>query len=403
METTNDKRKWSIVAGGFIFFFMTMGLYSNCFSLYIIPITEDLGFTRGQFSIAQTMIFASGIVCSLTAPKLFKSFGIINVIKVAAVLGSVSYFIESMATQLWQFYVLSFIEGFCMGLTCSMPMAILLAEWFKENTNTAVGITAVGSGIGGSILNIIVNSIITNAGWRASFRIMGIAALVVNCIPAFVLLKRNPEALEKEKAAREAAALSGDDGGRAKKSSTPVDPRAMRFGIFSMFISFCGCIIMYVAVPHLRDLGYSSSFTALVSSGSMIALAAGKFVYGILLDRIGIKRCFRMSQIISALGMLTLIFFRNPLMLVPLYIADALSCSYGSVGVPAASTYFAVGDNRSETLGIIMAMGSVGGALSTTVAGFVFDAAGSYVPVFAVCAVLVLIMIPLAQKMFYKG
>ena len=394
MDERNDNRKWLIVAGGFLFFFMTMGLYSNCFSLYIIPITEELGFTRGQFSIAQTMIFMSGIICSLTAPKLYKKLGLINVVRVAAVTGSVCYILESGATQLWQFYILSFVEGMCMNLTCSMPMAILIGEWFRSGANTAIGITAVGSGIGGSLLNIIVNSVITGYGWRTSFRVMGIAALIVNCIPAFVLLKREPSAVAREKELKSAP--------DAKKVKNPVDPMAYRFGIASMIISFTGCVIMYVAVPYLRDIGYSASFTALVSSGSMIVLAVGKFVYGILLDRIGIKKCFMITQICGVIGLLGMTFF-HPVMLVPVYLACCLTCSYGSVGIRAVGSYFSTGDNLSETMGTIMAMGSVGGALSTTVAGYVRDIFGSYVPVFAVLAAIVALLIPIGQKMFYKG
>ena len=395
MNSKAENRKWLIVAGGFLFFFMTMGLYSNCFSLYIIPITEDLGFTRGQFSIAQTMIFISGIICSLTAPRLYRKLGLINVVRVAAVVGSACYIIESGATQLWQFYLLSFLEGMCMNLTCSMPMAILIGEWFRSGANTAIGITAVGSGIGGGLLNVIVNSVITGYGWRTAFRVMGIAALIINCIPAFILLKRNPEALAAEKEQKAAP--------EAKKARNPVDPRAYRFGAVSMAMNFTGCVIMYVAVPYLRDIGYSPAFTALVSSGSMIVLAVGKFIYGILLDRIGIQKCFMISQICGVIGLLGMTFFFNPIMLVPVYLACCLTCAYGSVGIRAVASYFSRGDNLSETMGAIMAIGSVGGALSTTVAGYVRDIFGSYVPVFAVLAVIVTLLVPVAQRMFNKA
>ena len=135
----------------------------------------------------------------------------------------------------------------------------------------------------------------------------------------------------------------------------------------------------------------------------MIVLAVGKFIYGILLDRIGIQKCFMISQICGVIGLLGMTFFFNPIMLVPVYLACCLTCAYGSVGIRAVASYFSRGDNLSETMGAIMAIGSVGGALSTTVAGYVRDIFGSYVPVFAVLAVIVTLLVPVAQRMFNKA
>lgn len=376
MTLAPQKQKWVTVGCGFIFFFMMMGLVTNCFSLYIIPVTEDLGFTRGQFSICQTMIFAAGILNSLIAPKIYNRFGIVPVIRIAAVACGTCYFLQSMAGQLWQFYLLSFLSGFAMQISTAMPMAILIGEWFTEKKNMAIGMSALGSGVGGSLLNLICSRMIADMGWRASFRYLGIICVIVACIPAFFFLKREPQA-----AARDAEARKQKSESTAKEKAS-IRPVVYQFAALSMLINIAGCVLIYTSIPYLQDIGYSAAFAAAVSSGSMIALAFGKFLYGILVDKFGVVKCYNMSQMVAIFGLLVLIFFRSPLMLALFYISILLTCSYGSVGVPAAAEHLSKGVNTKESMGIIMAFGSVGASLSSTIAGYVFDFFGSYIPLF---------------------
>ena len=387
MTLQKKNQKWLTVLSGFAFYFFMMGLTANCFSLYIIPVTNDLGFTRGQFSVAQTMIFMAGILCPLVAPKLYKKFGIITVMRAAAVGCGTCYFLQSLASRLWQFYLGSFFGGVCMQLCTFMPMAILIGEWFDENKNTAIGMASLGSGLGGSLLNILCSRIITDFGWRASFRWLGIACVIFSCIPAFLLLKREPEAAAREAAER--AQKQSAPAAAEKKEKVKVPGVIYRFGSVSILINISACVILYSSIPYLQDIGYSTAFAAAVSSGAMIALAVGKFLYGVLLDKLGFVTCFRLSQLSAIFGLAVLVFFRASWMVALLYGAILCTCSYGSVGIPAAAELLSRGKDTNECMGVIMSMGSIGASLSSTIAGYVFDFTGSYVPLFVALIVCV--------------
>ena len=57
----DSKGRGLVVAGGFIIMTFTMGIVYNTFAQYIVPVTADLGFTRGQYTLNQTIMFFSAI------------------------------------------------------------------------------------------------------------------------------------------------------------------------------------------------------------------------------------------------------------------------------------------------------------------------------------------------------
>ena len=73
----NKKKKiyygWYVVAAGCISIAMTTGIVNNCFSQFVKPVCADMGITRQDMSMIQTvfsiasmlfaMIFPSGSIC----------------------------------------------------------------------------------------------------------------------------------------------------------------------------------------------------------------------------------------------------------------------------------------------------------------------------------------------------
>ena len=55
MKKKNVFYGWYVVAAGCVVMSMTMGIISNCFGQFIKPVCADLGFTRQQMSMNQTM------------------------------------------------------------------------------------------------------------------------------------------------------------------------------------------------------------------------------------------------------------------------------------------------------------------------------------------------------------
>ena len=66
---------WVMVACGILVMAVTHGIIANCFSLYIKPVTEELGFTRQSFSICQTITNVVYMLISLLSGRMLATRG----------------------------------------------------------------------------------------------------------------------------------------------------------------------------------------------------------------------------------------------------------------------------------------------------------------------------------------
>ena len=76
---------WVMVACGILVMSVTHGVVQNCFSLYIKPVTEDLGFSRQSFSVCQTLTNVLYMGIALFSGKIFQRFKVLGLMRVAGV------------------------------------------------------------------------------------------------------------------------------------------------------------------------------------------------------------------------------------------------------------------------------------------------------------------------------
>ena len=58
---------WVVVACGILVMAVAYGIVCNCFSLYVKPVTEELGFTRQSFNVCVTITNVVFMLLSLFA------------------------------------------------------------------------------------------------------------------------------------------------------------------------------------------------------------------------------------------------------------------------------------------------------------------------------------------------
>lgn len=386
---------WYVVFASFIMLAASIGIGWNGISPLIKPICEDMGYTRPQIAMCQTVLYGGYLVLCLLSGKIFKAFSMKALLKVGTFIMPISWIIFSRANSLFMFYLaiaISTVGVFCVGM---MPVSIILGNWFHEKTGFVIGMTFMGSGFGGMCFNSLTGILTENFGWRVCVLVMAIIMLVLIFPCAWFVIKIHPAEMGLKPL--------GD------RDDTPAESAAPTVQLTGYTLQECYrlpkfwlvCLViilntmpannsLYLISPHLSDLGYSLTFAANMSAIAMGSMALGKFALGILHDKLGVRGACCLATFSGFVAMVGLYFTKNPIFLVFVFLGVALSPSFGSVSLPLLSKACFGEKDHGAIYGVISAVSSLGGMFVPMISNLMFEALGSYNLVFILCGALAL-------------
>lgn len=368
-----------------------MGLIANSFSLLIVPVSAELGFTRSQMSANQT-IFAIGMtLVSLFWGTIFSKFRLKRLMGVAAAASCACYFLYATARALWAFYAISVVLSVTMALLGWMPFTVIIGNWFNKKRGLALGLTFMGSGIGGMVFNALGGYLIASVGWRAMVMVYALILGLVMLPTVLFVVKIKPQDAglapygeETFETRRADIKPAGRTLGEAVRGG-----RFYAIAVSVAIVGFASNALNATIAPHMQTLGYSNVFAANVAAAYMAALAAGKFGLGALSDKLGTRAAcaLALGALLAALGAMV---YAKLLFIVPILVLCAgFGNAFGSVANPLIARAVYGERDFAAITGVISSLNSFGSAFGPAVCGMIFDATGSYTPGYAAMAALV--------------
>ena len=155
---------WIIVGTCCLVMATTMGIITNCNSLFIKPVAEELGISRQTISLMISLQSLGTMIASLFTGKIFNGRNTITVMRAAIIAMTAAYFLNTFAVSIWQLYVTYFINGIMLSLVTTLPISFLINNWFIDRTGYALGLASMGSGFGGAFFNSLAGRIMNGAG-----------------------------------------------------------------------------------------------------------------------------------------------------------------------------------------------------------------------------------------------
>ena len=383
---------WIIVLGCVL---LTMTLVPPIMSLsnkYLLYVTADLGVSRSQFTLTNTIVQSMGIFFSpFVAKNLAK--GNMKKIQVLSIIGfCAGYFGYSFATSVWHMYVLAFLVGFCWLNCALMPVSMMVTNWFNKQRGLAMSIAMAGIGAGGTIFSPIVTTLLETYGWRMTYRIMAVIVLAVSLPTALFIMKKKPEdmglvalgANETPAAAAKVEAPSKKLTITVKQSTTKLFFWLILLGIFCNSIINSGALGQFP--PAIQEMHGPAMQAAIISLYSLVGIF-GKLALGWINDRFGVIvssiygcTCFVLTFILMLLA-------ENVGVLYAMAVLFGLGNAIGTVSPPLITTEVYGKENYAEAYGIINAVSQVGLALGSLMVASIYDASGSYTIAWIVLAV----------------
>ena len=404
---------WSVLAVGVAFQAILFGFTVNSFTLWVTEWVKDFGAPRGDLILSITIL---GIVQGVLAPfagKAMDRASIRVLVSAGAVITVLGLALISQIHAVWQI-VAVYATLIAVGTLLAGPLSAqtLAAKWFRGRRGFAVGISTIGTSIGGFFMPPLVTLLFLEVGWRDAHLILAAIALVAIVPLVWLIVRNNPEELgvepdpETEISAARIAAREFPDW------TTVTILKERNFWI--MILAFVPMATALGSVQHnlspiANDSGIGPQQASYLVSLMLGSAAVSKLFFGLVTDRWDLRSLFWLANL--SIGAAIFLFMLQPSYAVMLAASALLGLGAGGF-LPLLA---AVVSSRFGPKSFGRVMGLVGpfallGGFGPWLAGWLRDHQGSYevalqiTLVILIPAVLVMLLLkPLAaisqQKM----
>ena len=386
--TKKQRLAWLMVLAGMMVTGVSYGIVLNCFGLFVKPVSELMGFSRQGFATSLTIVYVFYMLCSVYSGKLIEKLGLNRLMRIAALLLPCAYFCNSLCTKLWQFYLLAALQGLCVPFLSFIAFAVIIPQWFEQKRGLAIGLTFMGSGLGGMLFNTLAGEWVVSLGPARTFQLLAAIVACVNIPLVFLVIRTAPKAAQDTSPAAQSAVLPAEGVTLKEALHSPTFYLLLTFVIL---IGFTTTVLNHTVVPRLSDLGFDPTYAARVNALFMGVQCIGKVLLGVINDRIGVKRTNLLAMSCVLLGLAGLYLSRYPAMHIAVVIGSGFGCAMGSVSYPMLTEYACGKKDYAAVYGVINAMNVLGGAVCPTLTNAIYDSTGSYDAALLMAIILLLL------------
>lgn len=380
----SDKR-YLIVLGALLVQSVTIG----CMFAYgvFFPVLEaEFGWSRTLLSGGTAVGFLSMGILAIVAGRFNDLYGPRWVIMVTGACTAAAYMMLYFLSFPWQLFL---IYGVLVGIGLAAHDVVTLstvARNFPNRRGIMSGVVKVGAACGQMLVPVLAVALIAAIGWRSTFAMMGVFALLLLMLAAWLIgLKQNTAAVAviSPESVRSEATVTGLTFTQARKTR--------QFWIFcAMQFFFFSCL---TSIPtHIVSHGLDSDMSA-AAAATLLSVIAGSSIFGRLLvglfaDKTGGRPAFVICLAGLCMSLASLLFIVDPLYLY------AFALLYGfthgglfTVVSPALAEYFGM-RAHGVIFGAIVFFGTLGGSGMPVITGLIFDVRGSYDLAFIIMATM---------------
>ena len=390
-------------------------------SVFLVPMTEEFGWSRGLFSVPVSLGAVCGVVMSPFAGRLIDRYGSGVILAGCSAVVGVCAMLLALVTQAWSFYAIYVPCRAVFSAPLELGTTTAISNWFIRRRPIALAWFGAVQGVGLGVLPLVAAVLIVAFGWRSAWVALGVFTIATGILPPLLLMARRPEDMglaadpvRESRDSEQHAASRAPSAGRASALWRDTDytvrqavrtPAFWILAFFSMvgFMAQAGVSLHQTA--HYVDAGVSHGQAALVATSFALGQIPGGMVWSVIGRRIPVRLMLAVSAMWVAGGVFGIGFTEQ-------FLWGILYGFLFGAGVGGLHTLLrlAWADYYGRLhLGAIRGLtlpAQIGGqAIGPVVSGFMFDASGGYLLPFVIfgsavglSALLVLAAIPPPRK-----
>jgi len=376
--------------------------FNPTFGLFVTPLEQEFGWQRSVIARSITMGTVLGAVLAPGLGVLVDRIGTRLLMTGFGLVGAVSFVLLSQVQQVWQFngLVALLYASLFVGVG-QMMGSVNVSRWFVRRRGRAMGTVMMGASLGAVVFIPLCTVLIGTVGWRATYAALGGVAVLLVCLPAYLLLVDRPEqlglaqheelqSLTAAGATRPGAAPAGVEASWGLRQAARTRAFWMLLGGFVLGAAAVQGYFVH-AVPHMEAQGFSRAMASAVWSAFFFTGVAAKFLWGFVIERIGVRRALVALFAAESLGILLLLTARSPAALFLYAVINGLGHGpYLQLQAMVWAEYFG-SHSIGRIYGVVQPAIVVSGSLGPWLGGYLFDLYGSYTRFFELGIVLCLL------------
>ena len=171
------------------------GTGSYALGVFIVPMGEELGISRLQFSVIPLFKLITIPILPFLGILVDRNNGARVLVALGSLIGGIALAATSLVENIWQFYI---TYGVLYGLgTAAMGSQLvgpsLISYWFVQKRGRVMSIGTMGISAGGVIIAPIAGLTISGMGWRSGWLALSIVTILAIVPAAILFIRRSPE------------------------------------------------------------------------------------------------------------------------------------------------------------------------------------------------------------------
>jgi len=397
-----EKGRWVLVLLGMVINLCLGTIYS--WSVFVAPLTtyftKDLGqaVTANDILLPFSVFLAFFAIAMPLTGKYIEKYGPRNITIVGGFLTGLGWLLASFATSVPMLYVVyGIIGGIGVGVAYGVPIAVS-ARWFPDRRGLAVGLTVLGFGFSAFFTANIAGWLITASGVMNTFRVFGIAFIVLIILLSLPL--RFPPSGWAPRNWTPPVLKPGEQKNCELTRSQMLKTSAF-YGLWACYFIGClaGLMAVGIAKPVGSDIGVETGLATVLVGVFAIFNGFGRPIFGALTDRLTPRNTAMISFALIAIVSLLL----WQVATVPVYLFTFVilwGCLGGwlAIAPTTCGSYFGTCD-YPRCYGVLFLAYGAGAIAGPQLAGFIKTSTGSYIGVFPYVLVLAVIGFVIAFAM----
>ncbi len=388
----------------FLFMAVNIGFTSTALNVYQTYIVELPGMNHSLGGMVPTIRALVSLLATFFVSYYYRRLDCRAGVVLGTCLTAAGFAVYAVNPCFPLFALGSVLTGLGYGLGGAVATTLLVGRWFTHDVGKAAGFAAMGSGVAGAVIPVMVVAVINSFGLQASFAAESLLAALIALVIGLLLRNRPAgyrvvtiDSLSASHAANETAQEGAAPEETPEDETSPVQDEPLQHDaedekpyltrhdhnllMVAMLGVGCACTggVSYLAILMTSN-GIDPMLAASLVALQGIMLSLGKFCAGAVMDKIGSRRgaLLFFGIFIVALLCCTAAFTGSVVVCALGAALFGLGASLGSTGIAVWSLEFSHQDDRARITKDFQAAYAMGGLVTNLLPGLLMTATGTY-------------------------